>query len=384
MDGRALVIGGGVGGLATAVGLRAKGIEVAVFEQQDDVRKILVGGGMHLWTNAMRALKELGLAEQMAERGVPVERSEFVTWRGGALAHWDDAEHAREFGTEEIGINRRDVQEVLVQAQGDVAIHTGARCVGFDQDESGVTARFEGGREERGAVLIGADGLLSTIRAQLRGPEPPRYAGYAQFQAIIEGASRFLPAGVELIVFGCGARAVFHHVAGDRLFWTAAIYGPEGSFPPGRPKKEALLREFGGWAGPIAVAVEATAEAEIVLFDIYDRPPAGDWGRGRVTLLGDAAHPLTTNLGQGANQAFEDAFVLADCFGGATDAAAALRRYEQRRIPRTSALVKRSWTIARMGRFRNPLVCGAYHRMSAVGLRGPGLKAHRKFLREPL
>lgn len=382
MDGRVLIIGAGVGGLATAVGLRRKGIDVAVFEQQDDVRKILVGGGMHLWTNAMRALEELGLAEEMVERGVPIERTEFMTWRGSVLAEWPDAAHAREFGAEEVGINRRDVQEVLVRAQGDVAIQTGVRCTGFDQDESGVTVRFADGREEHGAILLGADGLLSTVRAQLHGTEQPRYAGYAQMQAIIDGASRFVPAGVELILFGRGARAVFHHVAGDRLFWTAAIYGPEESFAGGRAKKEAILHEVRGWAGPIEAVVAETAEEEIVLFDIYDRPPAGDWGSGRVTLLGDAAHPLTTNLGQGANQAFEDAAVLADCLGGESDPVAALRRYEQRRVPRTSALVKRSWSIARMGRFRNPVVCALRDRMVGVGLRGPALKAHQKFLRE--
>jgi 2-polyprenyl-6-methoxyphenol hydroxylase-like FAD-dependent oxidoreductase len=379
LEERAIVIGGGIGGLAAAVALRRAGIDVAVFEQQHDLRKTQVGGGIHMWANAMRALAQLGLAERVTELGAPIERTEFRDWRGRLLAVWPIGEIAREFGTRDAGISRGELQQVLVDAQENGNVNAGVECTGFEQDASGVTARFADGREERGSLLVGADGLRSTIRAQLLGSAPPRYAGYAQFQSLVAAGADLLPAGVERVVFGRGNRAVLHRVGGNRLFWAGALYAPEGTLL-GQAKKETLLKRFRGWEPPIETAIEATPEDLIVAFDIYDRPPVDRWGEGRVTLVGDAAHPMTTNLSQGGCQALEDAVVLASSLKADSDVARALRAYEERRIPRTSTLVKRSHGIARMGGIKNPVAAAVRDRISGIALGRAGVKDYRKFV----
>jgi 2-polyprenyl-6-methoxyphenol hydroxylase-like FAD-dependent oxidoreductase len=377
---RAIIIGGGIGGLSTAVALRRAGIEAIVFEQQADLRRTQVGGGIHMWTNAMRALQQLELAGRVSELGAPIERTAFATRGGKALGSWPLAEIAREHGTSDVGITRGELQQVLVEAQDEAAVHEAVRCVGFTQDESGVTARFADSREERADLLVGADGLRSTIRAQLLGETPPRYAGYAQLQAVADGGPDLLPAGLERIVFGRGQRAVLHHVGGGKLFWAGALYGPEGRFADVGGRKERLLEAFRGWEHPIEAAIEATPEEAIVGFDIYDRPPVDRWGTGRVTLVGDAAHPMTTNLSQGGCQALEDAVVLASSMREHGDVPTALRAFEASRISRTSPLVKQSYRIARMGGIRNPIGCALRDRLMGLTLGTVALKSHRAFL----
>jgi 2-polyprenyl-6-methoxyphenol hydroxylase-like FAD-dependent oxidoreductase len=380
-DGRAIVIGGGIGGLAATIALRLAGVDVVLFEQQSDLRKILVGGGIHLWGNAMQMLASIGLDGRVSEFGAPIDRTEFRNWRGRQLASWPIGEIAAGVGTRDVGISRAELQRVLVEAQDEGSVHTGKRCTGFQQDELGVVAQFDDGSEERGAVLIGADGLHSTVRAQVLGEEPPRYAGYTQMQALVPDAGRLLPEGVEQVVFGRGNRAVLHRVGANALFWAGALYGPEGDLVGRQQKKEALLERFRGWAPPIEEAIDSTPDAAIVAFDIYDRPPATRWSDGRVTLLGDAAHPMTTNLSQGGCQAIEDAVVLAACLGRAgDDVAQALGGYEERRIPRTSTLVKRSHSIAGLGRFKNAAACAVRDRVVGFTLGKMGLAEHRKFV----
>jgi 2-polyprenyl-6-methoxyphenol hydroxylase-like FAD-dependent oxidoreductase len=382
-DGRALVIGGGIGGLAAALALRKAGIETVLFEQQDDLRKIQVGGGIHMWANAMQALRHIGVADDVAAAGALISRTEFRTWKGHLLAAWPLHEVAAAHATEDVGIGRGDLQQVLVEAQtGEVRV--GMRCTGFEQDTTGVTARFADGSEERGAVLVGADGIRSTIREQLLGPAPPRYAGYAQLQALVEGSAELLPAGVERVVFGRGRRAVMHPVGGGRLFWAAAVYEPEGTVPAAGTRREAMLTCFKGWDPPIEAAVTATSDDAIVGFDIYDRPPVARWTEGRVTLLGDAAHPMTTNLSQGGCQALEDAVVLASALARNPSAADALGDYEERRIPRTSKLVKNSHGIARMGALKNPVACAVRDRITGIVLGGPGFKDYRRLADETM
>ena len=380
MISRVLIIGGGIGGLSTAIGLRQAGVEALVFEQQSDLRRTRVGGGIHIWTNAMRALQRLGLAERVLELGSPLERTEFVTRKGKFLAAWPLEEIGREYGWPDVGITRADLQRVLVDAQDPSAAHEGAQCIGFSQDESGVTAHFENRPDARGEVLVGSDGLRSIIRAQLLGDEPPRYAGYAQLQAVSDSTRDFLPEGEERIVFGCGKRAVLHHVGGGQLFWAGALYGREGSLARIERKREWLLEEFAGWGDPVETAIEATPEEGIVGFDIYDRPPVGRWGSGRVALVGDAAHPMTTNLSQGGCLALEDAVVLVDCLRDADDLPGALRGFEARRIQRTTPLVKQSYRIARIGGIRNRFGCALRDRMMGLTLGTVALKGHRAFL----
>ncbi len=379
MSDRALIVGGGIGGLAIACGLLRQGRDVTVFEQASDVRKIQLGGGFHIWTNAARALQQLGLYERVQAIGAPLEATDYLTAKGKPLASWPVAEIARENGVVDVGVSRQDLQTLLVEAVGVDRIRLGARCTGFQQDGEGVRLALSDGSQEQGSLLIGADGLRSRVRAQIHGEHEPHYVGYTQWQSLIPDEGYALPQGAERVLFGAGSRAVLHHVGGERLFWAAVLYG-ELHGPQAKAGKDVLLQRFAGWQQPITSAIAATADEQIARLQIYDRKPISSWGVDRVTLLGDAAHPMTTNLSQGACQTLEDAAVLTRCLGEREEIQPALRAYEQIRIKRTTAVVKQSALLARTGALKRPLACAARNRMTALTLNGPALRAHRRFV----
>lgn len=370
---RVIVAGAGVGGLSATLALRAAGAEVSVFEQAQHAGATLVGGGFHLWPNAVRALREVGLDESARQLGAPLERTEFSSSRGRKLAEWPIAEIAAGLHAFDVGIARQELITLLYDSAGQELVTPGAQVVDFSDDEEGVTVLFVDGREERGDVLVGADGLRSVVRSRLLGEHEPDYAGYVQWQAVIDGTEDLFPRGLERLTFGPGARSVMHHVTDGKLFWACVIYGPaeNGGRPDGRKAK--LLDRFRTWPEPIPTAIDATPEEEIVGLPIFDREPVSAWGRGRVTLLGDAAHPMTTNTGQGANQAIEDGVLLGRLLAGARDVTGALRLYEQRRIGRTTPLVKNSRWISDMNAWADPIRVAIRNMMFTVALPRKGL-----------
>jgi 2-polyprenyl-6-methoxyphenol hydroxylase-like FAD-dependent oxidoreductase len=371
---RVIVAGGGIGGLSATIALRRAGIETDLFEQREDVRATMVGGGFHLWPNATRALDQLGLAGAAREQGAPLGRTELYSSRRGELAVWPLAEIASEVGGFDVGISRANLQQLLYEAVDPEAINAGAQLAGFDEDSEGVTVRFADGREERCDALVGADGLRSAVRAQVLDASDPDYAGYVQWQTVIDDARELVPPGAERIIFGPARRTVMHQVGGGGLFWACVLYCPEAESGTRSGRKAMLLERFGDWPPPIQTAVEATPEKQITGLPVYDRKPVKQWGRGRVTLLGDAAHPMTTNTSQGGNQAIEDGVVLARCLSGERDVASALRAYEERRIARTTPLVKNSAWVAGLNAWSDPLRVAVRDRIFAVGLPRKGLK----------
>jgi 2-polyprenyl-6-methoxyphenol hydroxylase-like FAD-dependent oxidoreductase len=381
---RVIVAGAGIGGLAAAAGLLSARIEAAVFEQLDQIGATLVGGGFHLWPNAVRALRELGLDEAARARAAPLEVTEFRSWRGRKLAEWPLTEIGRELDLFDVGIGRTELLDVLRGAVDESHVTAGAKLIDFDQDAEGVTARFDDGREERGELLVGADGLRSIVRTKLLGAGEPDYAGYVQWQTLVDVEPDLFPSGVERITFGPGARTVMHHVSGGRLFWACILYRPVETAGAAPGRKQMLLDSFQDWPEPIAAAIEATPEEQIVGLPVYDRPPVQSWGLGRVTLLGDAAHPMTTNTSQGGNLAIEDGVVLARTLAGSEPSEAALRAYEQRRIARTTPLVKNSRWISNMNAWRNPVRVAFRDRLFSVGVPRKGLSDLRKTMAEPL
>ncbi len=352
---RAIVIGGGIGGLTAATALRQAGIEAVAFERREAPEESDAGGGMVLWHNAIRALQEVGLAERMQAVGSPIEKMEWFTSDGRSIASWPVAEMNKTFGVSAIGVRRANIHPVLTSALDDGVLEKGVEYTRFEQDGAGVTAHFAGEREERGDVLIGADGIYSITRRQLAGDEELRYAGYALTFGTLELEHELLTGDRFRETSGPGARFIFFPVGSGHTYWSAIHVAPQGRSEGYRASKSELLEIYDGWPEPIPTVVQATDEALMFRRDIFDRKPVKRWGEGRVTLLGDAAHPMTPNLGQGACQAIEDGIVLGKALSGGRDVAAALRTYEQRRIKRTTPFVKRSWSIGSMGRWKNPV-----------------------------
>jgi len=339
----------------------------------------MVGGGFHIWPNGVRALHEVGLDGTARDLGARIEQTEYYSWRGRKLAQWPTGAIARDLGTFNVGIGRGELIGMLADAAGAERVHTGAKLLDFDDDGREVTVRFADGREERGDVLVGADGLRSVVRSKLLGPAEPDFVGYVQWQTLIEGATDLFPDGIERITFGPGSRTVMHRVGAGRLFLACVVYGAAGG--GGRPsgRKARLLERFRDWPEPIATAIERTPEEQITGLPVFDRKPVTSWGRGRVTLLGDAAHPMTTNTSQGGNQAIEDGVLLGRMLrDAAADPTATLRAYEQRRIARTTPLVNNSRFISNINAWSDPLRVWFRDQLFAVVLPRKALSDQRK------
>jgi 2-polyprenyl-6-methoxyphenol hydroxylase-like FAD-dependent oxidoreductase len=373
---RVVVIGGGIGGLTTVLALRQAGIEVQAFEQAHNADRTVIGGGMTLFQNAISVLRRLGVEKTLEGIGDEMGPMEHRAANGWRLARWPIEDIARETGYPAIALSRADLQRALVDAVGD-GVSTDAKLEKVIADTDGVTAVFADGREERADVLVGADGIRSKVRAELHGSDEPRYLGYAIWQAVIEEPAALGPHADFVAWWGPGSRMGFYRVGGGRVYW----YTVENS-PPGLPKPESGVREhllgIARRYEPIATAlVEATDPAEISRSDVYDRPPLTQWGKGRVTLLGDAAHAMSFNIGQGACQAIEDAWTLRRHLTDRDDVPQALRAYESEREATTATLVGRARMVGRFGQLAAPLEWPR-NLMMTIALRGPAYRQHRE------
>jgi 2-polyprenyl-6-methoxyphenol hydroxylase-like FAD-dependent oxidoreductase len=362
------IVGGGVVGLTGALALREAGIEAIVYDKVDDVAEAQIGAGLGLAPNGTRVLGRLGLVEGLREVGAQGKRFEFRDANGDLLSSWEISE-----GEWQFGVTRKALHELLVDALPADAIVCGRTCTGFEHDGS-VIARFSDGSSVDAAALIGADGLRSTIRAQIHGPQRPRYAGFSVLRCLVPvDGDDPLPRGVFRMFWGRGACIGMYHVAPDVVYTFGWWPGREGEHvEPGR-RKQALLAAFGDFSREAPELIEGMREEEIHQTDIYQRRPLKSWGDGRVTLAGDAAHPMTFNMGQGACQGIEDALELARCLAADDDVPAALQRYEELRIPRTTKFTKLSSKIAWIGLFKNPVA----YRVRKLMLRNVGRNVER-------
>lgn len=352
---RAVVIGAGIGGLTAAIALKQTGWDVAVYERAPEVRE--VGAGLTVWTNAVKVLRKLGVGDAVESVSAPIARSELRSWRGKILISNDFGKLGRKLGAPSIGIHRADLQAKLADALGREHIHLGMTCVSYTQDEKGANALFAEGDEVRGQILVGACGIKSLVRQQLLGPEPPRYAGYTAWRGVALIDRPEVPLGVTVVATGRGSQVGMLPIGGGRTYWFASANVPAGEAAGSGGHKADLLDRFKDWWPAFPAAVEATPAEAILRNDIVDRPPVRKWTDGRVTLLGDAAHPTTPNLGQGACQAIESGYVLARCLREAETAEAGLVVYERSRFDRTAAITNQSWQFGKLFAYENPVKC---------------------------
>jgi 2-polyprenyl-6-methoxyphenol hydroxylase-like FAD-dependent oxidoreductase len=339
---RVIVVGGGIAGLSAAIALRGTGHEAVVLERAPRVDP--VGAGITLFANAMRALDRLGVGEAVAARGAAATGSAILTWAGRELTRVpsDLLE-----GT--IALHRADLQAELAAASGDVRL--GVEVTAVEQGQDGVVARSTDGREERGDLLVGADGLSSVARRAIA-DVPVRYAGYAAWRGV---SAVPVEAGRLTESWGVGERFGLVDIGRGRTYWFATENAPEGEPDEPGGRKAEIRRRFSGWHEPIAAVVEAADESAILRNDVYYLEPLPRWSDGRVVLVGDAAHATTPGVGQGAAQALEDAVVLADRLVRRDELATALAEYEAIRRPRAEAVLKMSRRADKAAQLANPL-----------------------------
>lgn len=358
---RAVIVGGGIGGLAAAVALRRVGIEAQVHERAPELAE--VGAGLSLWSNAVHALRRLGVAERVLASASPLRETVTFDREGRVLSQLSLDPIAAEAGEPTVCAHRAELQRALAAELDPDALKTNRACVGVEERLDRATAVFADGSRVDGDIVIGADGIRSAVRASLVGPSEPRHSGYAAWRGIARIEHPALAGGKTAFLMGRGAQAGLAPCGPGRTYWFLTRNGPRGQTPP-PDLRAAALEVVRGWPAAYREVVEATEPAALLWNDIVDRPPARTWGRGRVTLLGDAIHPTTPNLGQGACMALEDAVVLAASLRNERDLERALRGYEDARRVRTALVQDQSWTLGGMFQWERPLACWIRDRAS--------------------
>ncbi|WP_395297906.1 FAD-dependent monooxygenase [Kitasatospora hibisci] len=368
-DGTAVVVGGGIGGLAAAVGLRLAGWEVTVVERRPELDD--AGAGISLAANGLRALTALGVGEAVEA----VSRRQYTggtrTPDGRRLARMDGAALERELGAPIIGIPRAALHRILRAALPAGALVVGADVTAVDTSH-GSRVRVEyGGAALDADLVVGADGIGSALRRRLFPDHPgPAYSGSTVLRAITAHPVEGLDADFEL-TWGHGAE--FGHIAfpDGRAEWHAVLNAPAGVRRPD-PLAE-LRRRFADWHDPIPALLAATRPEAVLHHDVHElATPLPSFTAGRIALLGDAAHAMTPHLGQGACQALEDAVTLAAAVGAEATVEAALDRYDAERRPRSQAVARDARRAGRMGQqLAHPLAVAV--RNAAIRLTPPGV-----------
>ncbi len=347
---RVLIAGGGIGGLAVAAALEKVGIHAELYEQGAELRE--VGAGVGLWSNALASLDQLGAGGEVRDATLPLRIVSAAASDGRVTNSIRLDDLGTEFAEASVRVVPRPVLlAALARRVTADRVHTSNRVVAADSTGSFVHIRLHSGWVEEGDLLVGADGLHSVIRPMVVGRDEIRYAG----QTCFRGLAALPSANAKELreIHGAGQRGSVCPIDGRRVYWWVAHNAPVNQIVPPELRKTMLLERYRGWPFGLPEAIAATQDGEILQNDLVDRKPARRYARGRVVLVGDAAHPTTPNLGQGANMAIDDAIALARALRDEDAMEDALARYERERLDRTRLIVKRSWAFGRPFRWKS-------------------------------
>jgi 2-polyprenyl-6-methoxyphenol hydroxylase-like FAD-dependent oxidoreductase len=360
----AVVVGGGIAGLSSALALHRAGWHVTVLESAPEFAA--VGAGLSLMGNALRALDSLGLAEAVRTEGRASYGGGTRTADGRWLARVDAAELARGTGARTLGIHRAALHQILLSALHEVSLVNAAQVVDVVAGPPAeVTYRHHGEPiTVRADLVVGADGINSTVRARLwPGVSPPVYAGSTAWRGVTP--QPWPDPQPTVITWGRAAEFGVVPLRDGRVYWYGSVNAPAGKRYP--DEHTAVRTRFDSWHGPIPALIDATPSSAVLRHDLYHlRPPLRTYVSETVALVGDAAHAMTPFLGQGACQAIEDAVVLGWACAGATDLPAALAEYDRRRRPRSQRVARASLAAGRFGQ--------QLHNPAAVALRNAAIR----------
>ena len=335
--------------MAAALALHRAGMDVTVYERASAF--IEVGAGISLWPNATRVLRSLGVLEEVLAGGEIVAQFNLHRPSGSLISTIPMCG----FSTPALCIHRADLHRAIRNQLPDRCLKLNQRFESFARESDQVIAMFAGGLEASADGLIAADGINSAIRAQIHGACEPVYRGYCIWRGIapeIKGAVQ----GHISETWGSGRRFGILPMGRGRICWYATRNSASSQSDAPEGRKSEVLAMFKDWHDPISALIEATNPADIIKNDARDRKRLKKWGDGCVTLLGDAAHPITPNVGQGACMAIEDAACLAKCLVGASDVTSAFRTYEAMRGPRTAYVARQARRIGAIGQWEHPWI----------------------------
>lgn len=341
---KTIIVGGGIAGLTTAIALEQVGFETAVYEASPQLS--VAGAGIWMATNAMQVFHRLGLAEEVNAQGISLDRIEVADHKMKSIQATEQLLFVETFGYGVTSILRSRLRDILVSHYGK-QIHCGKKLQKVESDEKGVQAFFEDGTSTTGDILIGADGIHSTVRHQLVPSARIRYAGQTCWRGI---APISLQAPLEkacVETWGKDYRFGLSVISDTEVYWFAVAKAPEGQRDE-ENRKAKLTKMYADFGDPIPAIIAVTPETRIIRNDISDLKPIPKWYQGRVCLIGDAAHATTPNMGQGGGQAVEDAWFLSQILKEESRPEDAFKRFQEKRRKKVDQVVRTSWQIGKV------------------------------------
>lgn len=341
------IIGAGIGGLTTAIALQQKGIPVRLFEQAKAIEP--VGAGIVLGSNAMQVYEKLGLREQIEQLGNPLSSIQITRPDLTPITRMNLQYFEQKYKVRQVAIHRAALQQLLVESLPKQVLYLDKQLTQLSADDP-VVLKFSDGTMLQSAAVIGADGIHSGVRQKAFSENTIRQTHQMCWRGVTEFPLPWSFREEATEAWGRGSRFGFSQIAPGKVYWFAVMDYRPGAEGFGKRKISALFDDFHPLVKTI---IESTAEAYIHTSPLTDLKPISTWINGRICLLGDAAHATTPNLGQGACQAIEDAYVLAEQLAK-FPVEEAFRKYEKARIGKAKMVVRSSWVMGKLAHLHHP------------------------------
>lgn len=354
---KVVIIGGGIGGLCTAIALKQAGIDFEIYEAATELKPI--GAGIVMASNAMQVFQKMGIEQKIIAAGYEIENAIGVDQSFKTITNLSVKEKVtKKYGIGSYAIHRGILQQILINELHHNKIHLNKRLKTLVQTENRVHLKFEDGCTTDADIVIGADGIRSAVRKSIMGEIPLRYSGQTCWRGIskLSLSAEMKSNSYEIWGNEGGSRFGMVPISDNEVYFFATFQTEAGGKDEVGKVKRKLLSIYSKFGDVPKQIIEARLEENIIRSDIYDFKPISQWWKGRVVLIGDAAHATTPNLGQGGCQAVEDAYVLAQCLKENSIPENAFKQFQNIRFEKAAHVVNLSWTLGSLTNIKNPFL----------------------------